>query len=785
MSNNRLERIDFIRNWGVFHDFRWDDEVPDFQGINILYGRNYSGKTTLARIFRALETGRLPETRDTLSFQLAFNQGQKVDQSMLEQVPHSVRVFTIDFIRENLRFLTDPKSGIVPFAVLGEENVQIMEEIRKIEAKLGSDEEGQEVGLRSELKVAMVARDAAMNALKQKEDRVNKLLTDKARKIKVNQDLLEVNYNRDRLKDDIHEALQPGFEVLSANQRDHQKLLVRQEELAQLKHFSPPSLNFQGLSVRVAELVEKNVGDEQSIAELARGGAPDSWLREGMEYHSAGESCSFCNNTVSPERWQALEHYFDESVRELERDIAACMDRVRGEKSALQAITLVNKSKLYPGYHEELENIAERIGEQKKEYCASLDALLTQLETRQREIMTPRVFDAPENHSAAILATLGEYSSLVEQSNEHTGSVASERSSASNNLRLQEVYDFAVGVNYSSLQGGIERLAEEHNEAKAKVERITGLVHAAEEILENKKSQLGDESKGADLVNHYLNYYFGVRSEGRLWLSVVEGDSEEAGSPKQVRFEVMRDGQKAFNLSQGEESLLAFCYFLAKLEDVGTNDSKPIIWIDDPVSSLDGDHIFLVYSLLMSEIVEKGRYRQLFISTHNLEFLKYLRRFGGGQNIQRQRYMLVRRGRGTAIEGMPKYLSEYATEFNYLFDLLYKCSEAEEVNDENVQLVHDFGNNARKFMELYLYYKYPDDREHEERLKEFWGGETIPHFLTTRMGHEASHAKSLELGNVLPVLSEVRGVAQEILNRMKEKDGEQFSALLKSIREEQ
>ena len=34
-----------------------------------------------------------------------------------------------------------------------------------------------------------------------------------------------------------------------------------------------------------------------------------------------------------------------------------------------------------------------------------------------------------------------------------------------------------------------------------------------------------------------------------------------------VKFEVTRDGKSAYNLSEGECSLIAFCYFIAKLEE--------------------------------------------------------------------------------------------------------------------------------------------------------------------------------------------------------------------------
>jgi len=48
-----IKKIQSINNLAVFNDFNWDDSVKDKQGnvcefknINILYGRNYSGKTT-------------------------------------------------------------------------------------------------------------------------------------------------------------------------------------------------------------------------------------------------------------------------------------------------------------------------------------------------------------------------------------------------------------------------------------------------------------------------------------------------------------------------------------------------------------------------------------------------------------------------------------------------------------------------------------------------------------------------------------------------------------------
>jgi AAA15 family ATPase/GTPase len=58
-----IRKIDKIENMAVFKDFDWDTSVKEnygsiveFQRVNVIYGRNYSGKTTLSRIIRAFET---------------------------------------------------------------------------------------------------------------------------------------------------------------------------------------------------------------------------------------------------------------------------------------------------------------------------------------------------------------------------------------------------------------------------------------------------------------------------------------------------------------------------------------------------------------------------------------------------------------------------------------------------------------------------------------------------------------------------------------------------------
>ncbi|HOO51238.1 MAG TPA: AAA family ATPase, partial [Alphaproteobacteria bacterium] len=360
-----------------------------------------------------------------------------------------------------------------------------------------------------------------------------------------------------------------------------------------------------------------------------------------------------------------------------------------------------------------------------------------------------------------------------------------EQTKAKEVLRLKEVSDYLLTIQYQEQLFSIEALKNNFDKFEREKCHIEGDICQKEELISSKKRELKDEEKGAKKVNEYLNNFF-----GHQFLSLEAKKKAVAGEDsKRIRFEVIRDGKKAYHLSEGECSLLAFCYFLAKLNDIDTKDSKPIIWIDDPISSLDGNHIFFAYSLLNAEIVSSGRFEQLFVSTHNLDFLKFLKRLNGKfldtdgkqKDYQKGYFVITRKNKISTIGVMPKYLKKYVTEFNYLFHQIHKCAAIDSIDDTNYTTFYHFGNNARKFLEVYLYYKYPDQGMTEETLNLFFGSEKIPAILTDRINNEYSHLCGVFERGATPVeVPEMQTAARQILERLKE-DKDQYSALLKSI----
>lgn len=270
-------------------------------------------------------------------------------------------------------------------------------------------------------------------------------------------------------------------------------------------------------------------------------------------------------------------------------------------------------------------------------------------------------------------------------------------------------------------------------------------------------------------------------------LHLRAGESIEDGSTA-YNFEIVRNGARAYHLSEGECSLIAFCYFVAKLEDIHTKGETPIIWIDDPISSLDSNHIFFIYSLINAVIIEPKNFKQIFISTHNLDFLKYLKKLpGADRNKEALYFMINRQGESSCINLMPSYMKEYVTEFNFLFHQIYKCASIKTVTDDNYTVFYNFGNNARKFLEIYLYYKYPDGTKNneKERLSDFFGANTIAVAFIERINNEYSHLSGVFERGASPIQeTEMKKVALSILMTIKEKDKEQYQSFLNSVGED-
>ena len=786
-----IKKIGTIKHFAVFENYDWDLSSTDkngrplkFEKINILYGRNYSGKTTLSRIFRSLETGQLPENYDDPQYELIDENGNKIDQNNLADFSSPVRVFNEDFIKSNLKFLIDPTGEIAPFAILGNTNGTLVDEIKELTKEIGSSEEPK-TGLHKAVDDANNALDSANQALSEAESdlksKLSKKATGKSIGIKYKSDRFgDVNYTIAKIRSDIETIYQNEYQGPSTADIANCEAILRDTV-----HEPITNIRFQHqystYKDEAVSLLEKEIGTSNKIQRLIHDTALNLWVKRGVEIADNASICPFCGNPITDEFWSELHAHFDEESRKLENDIGGLIEQIRKEinKGAINDASI--KLQLYSEYIGKYEVAKKLLDEKLSEYYNALQELIDQLEKRLANISHPVEFLSDKNCDNDIEEALDRLNLVLNENNSYAGELKNKQTSAKTVLRLKEVEDFCNTIDYRAVSEKIEKLKSIRDAAESKLNDVKDDLSNKQEALDGKKRLLNDEELGAKHVNEYLNDFFGHH----FVTLEAHKDNDDA---KQIKFCIMRNGKPAYNLSEGECSLISFCYFMAKLDDVATSGQKPIIWIDDPISSLDSNHIYFIFSLIVSKIAKTGCFSQLFISTHNLDFLKYLNRLksyhldkNGKQVADSKAYFLIERiGNHSSIQALPQYLKSNATEYNYLFSQIYKVSQCVAVTDDNYDILYSFGNSARKFLEMYLYFKYPTDEELLPKLKRFFEPEDVPPILISRLVNEDSHGPTPENSLRAGIDPETIPVAKKILQLL-QKDSEQYNAFMESI----
>lgn len=793
-----IKQID-ITNFGSFSELVWKNSfkdkgnnVKEFQRLNIIYGRNYSGKTTLSRIFRTLEIGKLPQYVSNPSFIIYGDEGN-VTGTEIANHNYDVRVYNRDFVTDNLSFLVNQQDGeeIKAFAIIGEQNKEISNNIEAIEAKLGSVEE--RTGLRFDLETKKNIRertkrdyDSAFNALEAK------LRNHANEGIKKNRHYGIVNYNITAIKNDIDSTKKPGFVPLTDEEQLLKLDLLRETALPDIMNRLDIKLELEPLMATAAPLLSKSISPTKPIQELLNDSILQSWVKQGIEHHrDKRDTCAFCQQNLPHDIWQTLSEHFSKESDDLETELDTVITSVEEKITEINNFVPFQSEQFYAEEKSAFDINNKILTKALDIYINDLIALKNSLVTRKNNLFQPVKPPAPLHKPQEIQDHVNAINALIVKNNDKTTNLENDKTTARNELRLSDVFNFIEDITYYRELDQIDNLKTEWETADTAYTNAHNKVRSEETAIENLRANQKDEREGAKQVNKLLNNFFG--HDG------IKLEPIDSPDKKTVKFEIMRGKESAYepayNLSEGECSLIAFCYFIAKLNDLESKDKDLIIYIDDPISSLDGNHIFFMFSLIESMITKPiknadgantYRYKQLFISTHNLDFLKYLKRLSMPSK-KHEHFMIERNGASSNILLMPSYLKDYITEFHYLFHQIYKCRNQADANI-NHEPFFGFANNLRKFLEAYLFFKFPhhyDKNDPFERIKKFFGeDEGAAIALVNRLTNEHSHLAEIPDRSFKPVdIPEIASAANYVLNKIYTADSAQYNALLKSIGE--
>jgi wobble nucleotide-excising tRNase len=743
-----ITKISRLRHPGVLRDFSWPADLPSFGRYNLIYGWNGSGKTTLSNLFRALELRKQPEGEVVLATANSSITGNDFAQSALP-----VRVFNRDFVAANVF----PVGGgeVPPIFVLGEEGAEKMAQVEQ---------------LKGEKATAQGALDAARQEKIKAEKDLDKHCVDRATVIREtlrsSGDNPYNNYDKARYRQRITSMNNAGDKTNHLLSDDERERLVLQSKATPKAPVSEVQIrlpDLQTLTNTTRQLVQKSVVSS-AIATLNADPQLSAWTRDGLGLHQQRDTahCLFCEQRLPDGRMAALKAHFSTEYEHLLRQLDTQVGELEATSRTFSQLSLPNRAELYDDLvadfdqaKTKLDTIAIAIAD----YLATLVAALKDkkqrlFETQSLEVAVP---DVQQSVIDDINAIVGRHNRACADFEGHVRTARGKLEADSVAGSLDEHQDLADAV-----QAQETTIREASGRTLQMASQITQLER---EIIEHRQP--------AEELNQDLQSYLG---HAELQLDV-----------RDTGYTIARNGTPARSLSEGEMTAIALLYFLKTLKDRRFEIDQGLVVLDDPVSSLDANALFMAFGFIRRCVDDAA---QVLILTHNFAMFRQVRNWFHhlkGQNkkdIAKQpaRFFmldcsLTDQGRRSCIAQLDPLLENFESEYHYLFACVYR--RVQEQVQGGLEANYIFPNMARRLLETFLAFRRPQHAgELVQKLQSIEFDETkklrILRFLNTH-----SHADAVVDPEHDPsALGEAQAVLTDLLALIRHEDTAHCDAMV-------
>lgn len=362
---------------------------------------------------------------------------------------------------------------------------------------------------------------------------------------------------------------------------------------------------------------EKIIGkSDVNIAKLIQRLNINDWVNQGKGFIQDDNICPFCQQeTLTADFRLQLEKYFDTTFIESIEKIKQFK-----QKYDLLSENLINQLNQIEIEHKNTKNTKLDVDK----FSIYLKTLSTQINSN-KEILNNKIKEP--SRSLELVPTkeqLNDLEVIINKANEdikkHNQIVANYQTEKTNLINL--IWKFLI-VKFDEdikehikkidgLQKGIDKLTESYN---AKKKEWSDLNKEIKELDKNVTSV----QPTIDEINNLLRFY------GFLNFEIVPSEIEK--NQYQIKRE---DGSLAQEtLSEGEITFITFLYYYQLTKGTTNQDevsNDRVLVIDDPISSLDSNVLFVVSTLIKNIIddikANKGNIKQLIILTHNVYFHK-------------------------------------------------------------------------------------------------------------------------------------------------------------------
>lgn len=694
-----IKKIEEIKKLGIYDSYQWKCS-KEFNKHNICFGFNGSGKSTLSNLFNLVASNKIftQDQKDEL-----FKDLKTADNDSSVKFKDDL-TYPVRPNQENLRIYVFNSNFIANHVYDG--TVGKMTKFNVAETVL-EDPTIKQINADIDTKTKEKENKEADN--KEIEDKFKELKTAynlvyrehfPNRQLRSGNTIPAITELTSNTKEEIESSIAQKIaeyklsekqaelesDILEISKLEFKKIEIDLVELSSLLEQSAKENATDNLKDKI-QLYQKEIGEEKS-------NKIEPWFELGESLLTISKEkdqsiCPLCKTDLS----NTIDLLVDEFADYFDKNYLDFIEKIKVQKERIDSTILSLKT---------TQTNSAAIQTYGNKYSKFIEIKFpeidkVEIETDLKKALTS-IIEKQSNSSKKIIIEIEPIQKLIDTYNENIDKLNSFKNNAVTDLRNQKIDPTKIDgqiralytqLIYKDLNGTAEenRIENFHTATSA----ISDIATSISELTDQKIQRLKELKMEAKKVGEYLEK-LGIT---HFTIDLREGEEQNNILIKYKGFDETKKRLRN-TLSEGEKTALAFAYFMSKVTTEVTNKGQTIIVIDDPISSLDDNRLYSTAFLIHEEFKD---YKQLFVLSHNMLFLKYLNPFFKSKNEKAT--FLISKGE---IEDLPATLENFQSPYFYMLENIINFRDKAEPDYEDARKY--LPNFVRRVLETFFSFKY-------------------------------------------------------------------------------
>jgi len=440
-----ITKIEYIKKHGLFENFRWNSDIKEFSNFNLIYGWNYSGKTTLSRIFRCIELEQVHIDFSNSTFELVYN-NSKINTSNLNNHLFHFRVFNTDYIKENLKWEEQEAN---PIFILGKRDIELQGKLKNIYEDIET------------IKNDIQKKKSDKNGL---QSSIESLLTTKAREL----DRIKPPYDKRKLKQSL-QTIEHDIQTYKLDKADVQRLIdtIKSSKKEQISEIG---IDYEIDEKAYLEILDKSV-IAKTIDRLKSNPVLNTWVNSGLKFHKNKNKCEFCGQILPEGLIESYEAHFSKDYETLLNELERIIQKTKTKRIE---ITLPDKNRFYPQFVDEFQIIKSNLDLEIRTFNKCIKDIIALLERKHSNPFNRLSGEFKTADTLNLKKVLQSLNGIIKRHNDYDKNLSKEKKKAFEALEKHYAYEFDHDNDYynkfstiGNLESGIKDL-EQQKEKKIK-----------------------------------------------------------------------------------------------------------------------------------------------------------------------------------------------------------------------------------------------------------------------------------------------------------------------------